>query len=718
MSPEDLRRRDALLARNDEILDRWPQRSGPEFVREMTAVVEGLERLALEVDATTEDRLERSRNWRYVGNAYFDLADARDLTLLDLARDAYGRSEELLAGIDDAVERMKLDYSYGHALFHLSDAKDLSLLYDARRRYLAALEIARAHMPSGVGPATTSLANTDRAIALLTQAENLSVRISELQGQIETRGGGAEAASSEPPPSPAELFGQLLSTYREEVGAGQVSESRQQAFDPVLSRLGELIQESPADLTGTTVQRSRLTDLMGSMSHLLGKTSHGAPAAAAGGRAEEVWKRFSTLKLSLSRDLMRPHMGSEERAAGMEIFKRCGHADTYLHRTELDEKSVRAYETDVLRQLAGEVRAFSVRNHLTLISPIWYPSPLPPNPNAVFFSGGEALRATLTEVCAERGLEVAARGAPKELAASRWEQLWACQVALFDFTGHVLPDPDRPVDLAANGSVAAVSYELGIALALGRPVVVVAVEDQELPFDVDVEPVRVRGDGGDRARIADAVDDGLYGLHRGSEESSLAASRDYLEHRYSGEQSFVVEQSLRLIDAAVARDPVAFRRFAEPVLGSAGSDSPRIVFPAWPGSYPRPGARRCFHVTPFGPPWAGEVMRVVAEACRTAEPPVEYVRGDQVLDADIIRSIWDHLCQASHVVVDLTGLNPNVALELGIAHTLGRNVLLVTQDDQSKGFLPAIEKLRSHRYSLVDDRGLEPLRQALGRFLA
>ncbi len=71
---------------------------------------------------------------------------------------------------------------------------------------------------------------------------------------------------------------------------------------------------------------------------------------------------------------------------------------------------------------------------------------------------------------------------------------------------------------------------------------------------------------------------------------------------------------------------------------------------------------------------------------RRPYPSVEYIRGDHVLDADIIRSIWDNLCQATHVLVDLTGLNANVALELGIAHTLGRNVLLVSQDGPAQGW--------------------------------
>jgi hypothetical protein len=87
-----------------------------------------------------------------------------------------------------------------------------------------------------------------------------------------------------------------------------------------------------------------------------------------------------------------------------------------------------------------------------------------------------------------------------------------------------------------------------------------------------------------------------------------------------------------------------------------------------------------------------------------------------VPDADIIRSIWDNLCQASHVVVDLTGLNANVALELGIAHALGRNVLLVTQDDLDRAPFKSLGKLRVHRYSLTGKPGIRPLRQALEDF--
>jgi hypothetical protein len=114
--------------------------------------------------------------------------------------------------------------------------------------------------------------------------------------------------------------------------------------------------------------------------------------------------------------------------------------------------------------------------------------------------------------------------------------------------------------------------------------------------------------------------------------------------------------------------------------------------------------------------WAGDTMKVTAQACAAAAPPVQYVRGDQVRDPDIILSIWDNLCQATHVLVDLTGLNANVLLELGIAHTLGRNVLLVSQDEPGKDALPSLSKQRVHRYDVGSPQGLRPLRLALEAF--
>ena len=59
-----------------------------------------------------------------------------------------------------------------------------------------------------------------------------------------------------------------------------------------------------------------------------------------------------------------------------------------------------------------------------------------------------------------------------------------------------------------------VAYELGIALALGRPAIIVAFENQDLPFDLDLEPVRIKPQGDETAALGLALDQNLYGLQR------------------------------------------------------------------------------------------------------------------------------------------------------------------------------------------------------------
>lgn len=735
MTRTQLRHRDRLFARHEAALSRWPDRSGSEFMREMRVVVQEIELLAREAHATRGDRLESARTWRYVANAYFDLGNGRDPAPLRFAVNAFQKAETLLQGIDNPIEKMKLDFSYGRVLlhlFHLSEGKEVSFAQEARLRHASALAIAEAEMPGAVESAKTALAEAEQVIALLQAAENLSGTISELEHEVTRRESLPTREGLEEVDDTA-LFGQLLDVYNKDVDAGKVSETRKQALDAVLSQFRDILRSKPSEASALTRQSSRLQELKTSLSHSISQSSRarelaasmmhlvgetGQGALSAGSRADAIWQRFSRLKLYLAKEIERPHMGNDESASGMELYKRCAYADTYLHEPGRDDTAVRQYEVDVLRQLASEVRGFSLRHHLMLASPVWPSSPLPQDPNAVFFSGGDRLRQALAKVCEKQRLKLLTQSAPKDFAAMRWDHIRACHVAVFDFARHIKPDYQRPIDLANTGPVAAVSYELGIALTLGRAVVVVAKDGQDLPFDVDIEPVQLKGDGWDDERLAGAIDDAMYGLQRGGEESSIASTWTSLQQRFSGHKNFIVAHSLKLIDDAVARDPVKFRRFVEPCLAVVARMHREIIYPAWPGSYPQAHVRRLFHVTAFGPRWAQESMKIAVQACDAGKPPAQYIRGDQVLEPDIIRSIWDNLCQASHVLVDLTGLNANVALELGITHTLGRMTLIVTQDSAVEKHFPAIGKTRMHRYLPSGEPGLNSLRDTLDQFLA
>ena len=738
MTRTQLRQRDRLLTRHESALAQWSDRSGSDFQRAITEVARELDRLAREADATRGDCLERARTWRHAGNAYFDLGNGQDAAQLRLAATAFQKAETLLQGIDDPIEKMKLDLSYGRALLHqfrLSKGNEAAFAQQARLRHASALAIAEAEMPNAVASLKTALAQSEQAIALLQGAENLSGKITKLEREI-------THLKSRPPASerPEEidynalLSGQLRDFYDREVAAGRVSETRKHALDPVISEIEDNLHSKPSDASGVTSQSSRMQELktglsrsisqdsmgeaMASMMHLAGEADEGA--LPAGSRADAVRQRFSRLKLYLAKEGQRRHKGGEESNSVMKLFKRCGCAGTYLQKHGQDDTAVHQEEIDVLRQLTCDIRAFSLRNHLTLAAPVWPSLPLPQNPNAVFFSGSDALRQALARICEQQRLKLLVPAAPKDFAAMRWDQLRSCHAAVFDFTGYVRPDYRAALDLGSTGSVAAVAYELGMALTLGRAVVVLAKEGQDIPFDVDIEPVRLSGNSRDAQRLADAIDDAVYGLQRGGEKSSITATRMYLQQKFSAHENPFTTGLLELIDDAVARDPVQFRRFVEPVLGSAGPGVLQMIFPAWPGRYPQVPDKRLFHVTPFGPTWAENTMKIAEQACKSATPSIQYIRGDQVLDPDIIRSIWNNLCQATHVVVDLTGLNANVALELGIVHTLGPEdkVLILTQDSATKTHFPAIAKTRMHHYSLSSTPGLNSLRDALDRFLA
>jgi len=59
---------------------------------------------------------------------------------------------------------------------------------------------------------------------------------------------------------------------------------------------------------------------------------------------------------------------------------------------------------------------------------------------------------------------------------------------------------------------------------------------------------------------------------------------------------------------------------------------------------------------------------------------VRAVRADEVFSSNpIIEDIWDQIQSAGWLVADLTGRNPNVFYELGLAHGIDRKVILLTQ---------------------------------------
>lgn len=90
-------------------------------------------------------------------------------------------------------------------------------------------------------------------------------------------------------------------------------------------------------------------------------------------------------------------------------------------------------------------------------------------------------------------------------------------------------------------------------------------------------------------------------------------------------------------------------------------------------------------------------------------------RVDDLLNnSTIVQDIFELIYRSSIVIVDFSGRNPNVFYEAGIAHTLGKNVIPVTQSIDDVPF-----DLRHHRVFkyLNNSEGLQELKKGLEKRL-
>jgi hypothetical protein len=151
-----------------------------------------------------------------------------------------------------------------------------------------------------------------------------------------------------------------------------------------------------------------------------------------------------------------------------------------------------------------------------------------------------------------------------------------------------------------------------------------------------------------------------------------------------------------LLDAEQIDDPIGFIGSVKQILREQNLSGLQAIFPAWPGRYPD-ATPTLFHVMPFSEPWSNGARDAARAAC-TARA-YGYRRGDEADEGRIIQAIWDDLCGAHLVLVDLTGLNLNVFMELGMAHALGRTVITVRQAGLKEPLPRNVEKLRVLDYA-------------------
>lgn len=91
----------------------------------------------------------------------------------------------------------------------------------------------------------------------------------------------------------------------------------------------------------------------------------------------------------------------------------------------------------------------------------------------------------------------------------------------------------------------------------------------------------------------------------------------------------------------------------------------------------------CFVMMPFAEPLGGYYASVYQPAIEKAK--LKAVRADAEIfgTGKIIDQIWNGIHSARVLVAELTGRNPNVLYELGLAHALRKPVVLVSSNEEA-----------------------------------
>ena len=90
--------------------------------------------------------------------------------------------------------------------------------------------------------------------------------------------------------------------------------------------------------------------------------------------------------------------------------------------------------------------------------------------------------------------------------------------------------------------------------------------------------------------------------------------------------------------------------------------------------------RLVFVLMPFTEDLTNIYQSIIKPTIEAPEFTLVCKRADDIKsNRAIIQDIWKSLCEARLVIADLTGFNANVLYELGIAHTLGKETILIYQ---------------------------------------
>jgi hypothetical protein len=229
---------------------------------------------------------------------------------------------------------------------------------------------------------------------------------------------------------------------------------------------------------------------------------------------------------------------------------------------------------------------------------------------------------------------------------------------------------------------------------------------------VTAASVALRDDGHDLDRLAAAIHSALLPDEWLGDPDSARPTVARLHAAFAD----VPGTADLLAAAGKGTDGMALVLAAEALIQRAPGGQRMLAFPGFAPAYPDPSAPPLlFHVTAFRA-WSQACEQEVRAAC--ARAGWRYAIGYERLDPNIMAAIWRDVAQAALVVADVTALNPNAVLELGLAHGLGRPLVVLSRQPDTPSWLPALAKVRVHVYEADSKSGRAELAALLDDHLA
>jgi hypothetical protein len=694
-----LQRKSAMDSVEKALDARGVLKPGDEPKRILKAAMLDLEGIAAQLRAFGASPLEVCKTLRYLGSVRSDLAQVEGPAMLLKARAAYVQAEAELAKQPDILEGALLDFNFANTLRAI-DRNSRELLDEAMARAESARAVFSAQAPRYMPQADELI----HSIRNLLRLQPLAAHISnggDLKGILgafnqvfddlpaeatadprhaQTRAAldqlGRKVADADESPE-GKILEALMARLAADEKAGTVSAARAQSLRMTLSKLpvgggADLSMEELLNRQAQFLQVSqRQIDRLRDMRHPgLSRPPAGSVAAIL---AERLWP----LRRYLAENQLDLQRGHWEKKAAWDLDLQGIELDRQLCLAGRDDATAREWEQEGLQPFAQAVRDFSGRHHLMAVKPKWSNGSPSIDPKAVFFSGHPKVSAMLAKACAERGMRIQETPPGDQYAQARFRQLQQSAIAVFDLT-------------AGRGTgIAAACFDAGMAMVLGKPMVMLSNASGWLPFDLAVPPTRLPGDESDPGILGDALDQAMYWFPAEGKRNRRTVDHLLAAHPSpAGEAGLWRKQVAALGEGA---DPLDQADHARKFLEFLGDGRSVLVRSNFPPAYPVPGRRKLFHVLPIGRHWAETLSATAQRICEAQG--VQYLRGDHDRERDIMGGIWDGISTASHILVDLTDFSPNVALEAGIAEALGRPVLLAGQKRAIENLAAAIPML-------------------------